>query len=183
MQVPGLVSLAIPSFRDAGPRVADRSSMLQKDTLREAFWYFRKFSVTGPVPDVAMLKVSKAMFGTKVIVNGMDLGEHQPCFTPGWFNIRSALKSGENELLIRVGSCRSSLPLSVPTGFDFEKERYIPGIFDDVKVILSGNPEIINVQTAPDIAKKVVKIQVKLGGTAEIKKSKLSSQIFFPVKE
>jgi hypothetical protein len=174
VQVPGLVSLAVPAFKDAGPRVKDRSSMIQKDTLREAFWYYRKFRVDEPIPEVALLKVSKAMFGTKVILNGMDLGEHQPCFTPGWFNIKSALKKGENELMIRVGSCRSSLPLSVPTGFDFEKERYIPGIFDKVEVILCGNPHIINVQTAPDISKSIVKIQVRLGQAPNVKNTKIS---------
>ncbi len=174
VQVPGLVSLAIPSFRNAGPRVSDRSSMLQKDTLREAFWYYRKFSVNGPVPEVAWLKVSKAMFGTKVILNGMDMGEHKPCFTPGWFNIKDALKRGENELSIRVGSCRSSLPLSVLSGFDFEKERYIPGIFDDVKIILSGKPSISSVQAVPDVNGKKVKVQVRLAPSPETKSTKIS---------
>jgi hypothetical protein len=163
VQVPGLVSLATPPFRDPGPRVKNRRSLIQKDTLREAFWYSRTFIIDKQIPDKAVLKVSKAMFGTKVFLNGKDLGEHLPCFTPGYFNVKDALVKGENKLMIRVGSSRNSIPFSVPDGFDFEKDRYIPGIFDNVELILSGLPDIISVQAAPDIYKKQVRVQATIG--------------------
>ncbi|HLN56871.1 MAG TPA: hypothetical protein VK207_12805, partial [Bacteroidales bacterium] len=79
VMVPGLVSLAKPPFENAGPKVKDRRSIIQKDTLREAFWYSRTFEIR-KVPASARLKVSKAMFGTHVYLNGKDLGEHLPCF-------------------------------------------------------------------------------------------------------
>jgi hypothetical protein len=179
VQVPGLVSLANPAFRDAGPKVRDRRSIIQKDTLREAFWYYRTFTIDNPVPAIAVLKVSKAMFGTKVFLNGKELGEHLPCFTPGYFDMKDALKTGENKLIIRVGSCRNSLPFSVPDGFDFEKDRYIPGIFDNVELILSGVPNIISAQAAPDINKKHVRVQVKLGNYSK----RGTSKVNFFVKE
>jgi beta-galactosidase len=179
VQVPGLVSLATPAFRDAGPKVSDRRSIIQKDTLREAFWYYRTFTIEGPIPDIALLKVSKAMFGTKVFLNGKDLGEHLPCFTPGYFNLKEAIKTGENKLVIRIGSARNSVPFSVPDGFDFEKDRYIPGIFDNVELILSGVPNIISAQAAPDINEKQVRVQVKLGNHVKRNKSKVT----FIVKE
>ena len=179
VQVPGLVSLAAPPFRDPGPRVKDRRSLTQKDTLREAFWYFRTFTIDKQIPDKAVLKVSKAMFGTKVFLNGKDLGEHLPCFTPGYFNVKEALVKGENKLIIRVGSARNSIPFSVPDGFDFEKDRYIPGIFDNVELILSGLPDVINVQAAPDISKKQVRVQAKLGNPGK----NTSSKITFVVRE
>lgn len=171
VQVPGLVSLAKPPFIDAGPKVKDRRSLIQQDTLREAFWYSRTFNVKNAIPDIAILKVSKAMFGTKVFLNGKDLGEHLPCFTPGYFNAGNALKKGENELIIRVGSSRNSVPFSVPDGFDFEKDRYIPGIFDNVELILCGTPFILSVQAAPDIKKKEVRVQVKLNNQGSISTS------------
>jgi len=171
VQVPGLVSLAVPPFRDAGPKVKDRRSLIQKDTLREAFWYCRTFNIGNKVPAVALLKVSKAMFGTKAFLNGRDLGKHLPCFTPGYFNVKDALKTGENELIIRVGSARNSVPFSIPDGFDFEKDRYIPGIFDNVELILSGTPHIVSVQTAPDIRKNEVKVEVKVENNEKIKNS------------
>jgi beta-galactosidase len=160
--VPGLVSLARPAFTDAGPRVSNRRGLDQLDTLRDAFWYRRTFTLRAPISPVAVLKVAKAMFGTKVVLNGKALGEHLPCFTPGYFDAAGALREGENELVIRIGSCRSSLPSSVPTGFDFEKERYIPGIFDGVELMLSGTPHLVRVQTVPDIVHGRVGVQVTL---------------------
>ena len=171
VQVPGLVSLAKPAFENAGPKVKDRRSLIQKDSLREAFWYRRTFEITGSVPAVSVLKVSKAMFGTKVFLNGQDLGEHLPCFSPGYFNIAKALRKGSNELVIRVGSSRNSVPFSIPDGFDFEKDRYIPGIFDNVELILTGTPFIETVQTVPEIDKKQVRVQVKLDNPGMIETS------------
>ena len=177
--VPGLVSLASPPFINAGPRVSNRQSLIQKDTLREAFWYHRKFIINVDLPPNAVLKVSKAMFGTKAILNGKDLGEHLPCFTPGYFDVRNALKRGENELLIRVGSCRNSVPESIPDGFDFEKERYIPGIFDDVQLILTGSPYIESAQAAPDILHKQVHVQAELLNLGK----KKSTDVMFTINE
>ena len=161
-QVPGLVALASPSFINAGPKLKSRDSLFQYDTLREAFWYRRIFVVQRSIPAVAILKISKAMFGTKVFLNGKDLGEHLPCFTPGFFNVKGALRTGKNELIVRIGSSRNSVPLSIPNGFDFEKERYIPGIYDNVELILSGTPHIINVQAVPDITGKQLRVQLNI---------------------
>ncbi|HVN57336.1 MAG TPA: glycoside hydrolase family 2 TIM barrel-domain containing protein [Bacteroidales bacterium] len=163
IMVPGLVTMASPAFINCAPRVRNRGDLVQKDTLREAYWYMRHFKIRGRIPEVARLKVSKAMFGTKVFINGNDAGEHLPSFTPGWFGIQPFLKRGDNEIIIRVGSCRNSLPRSMPDGFDFEKERYIPGMFDDVLLEMSGSPAIYNIQTAPMIDKKTVVVQVTLG--------------------
>jgi hypothetical protein len=160
--VPGLVSLAQPAFIEPGPKVADRPSLPQKDPRRDAFWYRRTFHLDGLVPAVATLKIQKAMFGTRVILNGQPLGDHLPCFTPGYFDATKALKTGDNELFIRVGADRDSVGGPIPSDFDFEKERYIPGIFDTVELILSGSPHIVNVQAAPDIQAKQVRVQARL---------------------
>ena len=141
--VPGLVSLATPAFDAPGPKVANRQSVPQKDPKRDAFWYRRTFTLDGPVPAVAKLKVAKAMFGTRVFLNGTLLGDHLPSFTPGYFDAKPALKTGSNEILIRVGADRDAVGRAYPDGFDFEKERYIPGIFDSVELILSGTPHFM----------------------------------------
>jgi hypothetical protein len=100
--VPGLIDLAEPGFEEVG----------KQSGLREAFWYRRTFSIGREVPDFAVLKVAKAKYGTKVILNGVVVGEHLPSFTPGYFEVRDLLKPGNerNELLIRVGANRESLP-------------------------------------------------------------------------
>ena len=166
--VPGLASLASPPFADPpGPKIANRQTVPQKDSKRDAFWYRRTFRLDQPLPAVALLKVHKAMFGTRVILNGQTVGDHAPCFTPGYFDVRPALKSGENELLIRVGADRDAVGRAIPSGFDYEKERYIPGIFDSVQLILSGTPSFTQVQTAPNIEAKAVRVQAVLHNQGE----------------
>ena len=163
VQVPGLVSLSTPAFKNVGPKVDNRRSISSSDPLREAFWYRRIFTIKDEIPATAILKIAKAMFGTKVYLNGIDLGDHLPCFTPGYFNAKS----------------RDAIPLSIPNGFDFEKEHYIPGIYDDVKLILSGTPNIIWVQTVPDILNKQVRLQINLQHSGDAK----TSQLAFYIKE
>jgi hypothetical protein len=160
--VPGLVSLAQPPFVDPGLEAADGKGGMRKDPRRDAFWYRRTFRVGGSASAVATLKIGKAMFGTRVILNGRLVGDHPPCFTPGYFDVRSALVAGENELLVRVGADRDSLPPGVPDGFDFEKARYIPGIFDSVELILSGTPNLVDLQVAPDIADGAARVEARL---------------------
>ncbi len=150
--VPGLVDLAQPEFKLVGFKEGLK--------LRQAFWYRRTFRLDGPVPAVARLKINKAKYGTRVFLNGQHVGDHLPCFTPAWFDVREHLRGdgAENELLIRVGAYRTSVPRSVPDGWDFEKYRYIPGIYDSVQLILSGTPHIVRVQTVPDIERSRVRV-------------------------
>jgi beta-galactosidase len=149
--VPGLVDEARPAFAEVGlasPR-------------RQAFWYRRSFRIKGEVPAVATLKVHKAAYGARVFLNGVLLGEHLPSFTPGYFDARGALrgKGAANELVIRVGATREALPPTIASGWDFEKSRYIPGLFDSVELILSGTPHIVRMQAAPEIASQTVRVQ------------------------
>jgi hypothetical protein len=167
VQVPGLVDMALPPFVEPGPPVAERRKAYpQKDPRRDAFWYRRTFTVRGPIPAVATVKVGKAMFGTRVTLNGQVLGDNTPCFTPGFFDAKPALKTGQNELLIRVGADRDAVGQGIPSGFDFEKVRYIPGIFDSVELILSGTPAIANVQVAPDLPNRQARVRLWLKAAA-----------------
>ena len=167
--VPGLVSLAKPPFVEPGPKKdTSRNIIPQKDLRRDAFWYRRTFTVDQPIPAVATLKISKAMFGTRVFLNGKLLGDHALCFTPGYFDAKDALMIGRNELIIRVGADREAVGRVHPDGFDFEKERYIPGIFDSVALVLSGTLHFESVQVAPDISNGVARVrtQVRNAGDA-----------------
>jgi len=150
--VPGLADMARPPFEAVGVK--------DKDPHRQAFWYRRTFTLNGPVPAVALLKIHKACYGTKVILNGASMGEHLPCFTPALLNVRNTLKGqGQiNELIVRVGADRTVLPKDMPDGWDFEKVRYIPGIYDNVELILSGTPHIVRVQVVPDVPSKTARV-------------------------
>ncbi|MFB0554844.1 MAG: glycoside hydrolase family 2 TIM barrel-domain containing protein [Phycisphaerae bacterium] len=149
--VPGLVDMAKPAFDEVG----------KKGEKRQAFWYRRTFTIEGQIPDVAILKIHKAKFGTKVFLNGKLVGEHLPCFTPALMDVKKFTKgSGEqNELIVRVGAERESLPEGMPTGWDFEKYLYIPGIYDSVELILSGTPYISSIQVVPQLGDNSVRIE------------------------
>ncbi|MBU6399577.1 MAG: hypothetical protein KGS61_04615 [Verrucomicrobia bacterium] len=151
--VPGLVDMATPPFAEVGtPRSRD---------LRQAFWYRRTIVLRGTVPTVATLKVHKAAYGTRVFLNGSLVGDHLPSFTPGYFDVRPHLhgQGATNELIVRVGAFRDAVPDTIPAGWDFEKTKYIPGIFDSVELILSGTPNIVRVQAAPDLTNRLVRVQ------------------------
>ena len=154
--VPGLVDEAQPPFAEVGVPSA----------RREAFWYRRTFRIGGDVPAVATLKLHKAAYGARVVLNGVLLGEHMPSFTPGYFDARRALRGNgaENELLVRVGASPGALPTTICSGYDVEKSRYIPGLFDSVELILAGTPNIVSVQVAPDISNQTIRAQVVLHG-------------------
>lgn len=155
--VPGLADMAAPPFADVG-KPAGKPGY---------FFYRRTFSAPEVLPECAWLKIHKAKYGTAVWLNGKPLGEHLPSFTPSFWDVRSLLAAGkENELVIRVGAGRECLPEGMPTGWDFEKYRYIPGIYDSVSLLLCDGPRIVNVQCVPDLDAKRVRLLVELrGGT------------------
>ncbi|MEN6337896.1 MAG: glycoside hydrolase family 2 TIM barrel-domain containing protein [Phycisphaerales bacterium] len=152
--VPGLIDMAEPAFEEVG----------KKSEKRQAFWYRRTFTVKGMAPPVAMLKIHKACYGTKVWLNGQVVGEHLPCFTPALLDVKPQLKGEgqENVLIVRVGADRGALPAGQPSGWDFEKYLYIPGIYDLVELILTGEPFINNIQVVPDISTGKAKVVTEL---------------------
>ncbi|RKX40487.1 MAG: hypothetical protein DRP64_12570, partial [Verrucomicrobia bacterium] len=160
--VPGMVDLAVPAFEEVG--VASER--------REAFWYRKTFKLDGPLPETARLKIHKAKFGKRVFVNGKEVGEHLPCFTPGYFDVSDVLRGNaeENEVIVRIGATEKQLPDHVPYGFDFEKEKYIPGIFDSVELILSSNPRVENIQTVPDPEEDKLTVRVEVVNDSPVKK-------------
>lgn len=155
--VPGLVSAALPAFTQVG----------QPSTLREVFWYRKKFKIPDRIPEVARLKVFKAMYGARVYLNGKAVGENAYNFTPGIFNIKPFLKgnNAENELLICIGAYISAAADTVVTGGEPERHGYPPGIYDRVEVILSGTPYIVHTQVVPDIINKQARIVITAAST------------------
>lgn len=155
--VPGLVDLAAPALDTVG-------TMYHQDSN----WYWHKctFDVPDTSFDLIRLKIFKARYHTKVYVNGRFVGENYYCFTPSYFNLKPFLKAGQpNELLIGVGS-KAGLPDSIPNGKDYEKCKYIPGIYDNVEITLSNRPFIDNVQCAPDIVNGQLRVVAEIEADA-----------------
>ena len=164
--VPGLVDMATPKI--------DNQDTAYNSTV---YWYKRSFKLENTDSKVIQLKINKAAYRTWVYLNGKFVGENVYSFTPSLFNLKPFLYK-ENELLIAVG-CRNNLPDTVTHGGDFEKMKYTPGIYDDVKLIVSGNPFIANVQTVPNIKSNELRV------VAEIQSEKATDkpEVSYAVRE
>jgi len=150
--VPGLITSATPAFKNAGEEKPENS----------AYWYRRKFTIAGNIPELVRLKIFKSMFGTKVFINGKEVGESPKNFTPLYFSVTPFLKGNniENEIIIRVGAFISSVPDSVVSGGDPERHRYPSGIYDHVQLLFSGDPIVTRTQIVPDIEAESLKAVV-----------------------
>lgn len=149
--VPGLVDMASPNI-DVQDSVYENS----------VYWYRKSFRINTKDKDIVLLKINKAKYQTTVFVNGKLAGENVYSFTPSEFDVKNFLKDGENnEILIAVG-CKNNLPDTVTNGGDFEKTKYIPGIYDDVKLILANYPYVRNVQTIPDVKNEQLRIVAEI---------------------
>ncbi len=185
--VPGLAHSAVPAFPDVDQFQSrqllynlveqGRLSQAEYDKLgnapgishqkRNYFWYHRTF--TAPAKNqVALLRINKAQFGTLVFLNGVRIGEHDPCFTSVTFDITKAIHwSGSNELVVRIGAHPGVLPPHVIAGTDFEKNRWTPGIYDNVTLMTMSNPVISVVQVAPRLAQSAALVQTELHNYAD----------------
>jgi beta-galactosidase len=178
--VPGLANLSDPPFPDVD-RFISRENLANKirnnqapaewmrdywegkiEQDRNYFWY-RKTFLAPEFREVAELKINKAQFGTAVWLNGEKLGEYAGCFSASTFELDDSLRWGqENTLLIRIGAHPAVLPDSYPTGSDFEKILWTPGIYDEVSIAYSDNPFIRSVQVAPRLEQSEVVVQTVL---------------------
>ncbi|GHT44830.1 hypothetical protein FACS189454_03250 [Planctomycetales bacterium] len=151
--MPGLVDLAIPVLDAPGITYQDRSW----------YWHKRTFDLASTDFDVIRLKIFKAKYQTKVYVNGQFAGENPYCFTPSYFDLKPFLKPAgqSNEIVIGVGS-KAQMPDSIPNGYDYEKIKYIPGIYDNVEITLSKRPFINNIQCVPDIKNEKLRVVAEI---------------------
>ena len=139
--VPGLVDMAEPVIEMPG---------FKKDST-SYYWYKVRFKLEKNTP-VCLLKIHKAQYGKKIFVNKQLVAEDFPSYTSFVVDIQKYLNDAgqENELVIRLGSYYN-YPDSFVDGHDFEKIRFISGIYDDVELIQTSFPLIENVQVAPNI--------------------------------
>jgi beta-galactosidase len=178
--VPGLANLAKPEFADVD-KFTSRENLVNRirsgrapaewlkrywngkvEQDRNYFWYSKTFRAPA-ARQVAVLRINKAQFGIAVWLNGQKLGEDVACFSASNFHLERAIRwDGENTLVIRIGAHPAVLPEDYPTGSDFEKIKWTPGIYDSVSLVFSDNPAIETVQVAPRIATGEIAVQVRL---------------------
>ena len=178
--VPGLANLAAPAFADVD-KFTSRENLVNRiraklapeewlnthwkgkvEQERNYFWYRRTFRAPA-ARQVALVKINKAQFGTAVWLNGQKLGEYAGCFTASCFPAAQAIRwNAENTLLVRIGAHPAVLPDNFPTGSDFEKIKWTPGIYDSVSLVACDNPVIEAIQVAPQIAQGQIVVQTRL---------------------
>ena len=186
--VPGLAHLAKPPFSDVDQFISREhlaklisngqapagwmsnywDGKVEQD--RNYFWYRKTFLAPG-TRAVAMLRINKAQFGTAVWLNGRPLmpqedawhSEYPGCFSASLWNLSGAIRwNADNTLVVRVGAHPAVLPDDFPTGGDFEKTKWTPGIYDDVSVYFCDNPVIETIQIAPRIITDEILVQTGL---------------------
>ena len=184
--VPGLTHSATPAFADVDQFQSrellsnlSRKGMYPKadyDKLgnskgithqqRNYFWYRKTFHAPTQRAS-AILRIGKAQFGAAAFVNGIPVGDHAPCFTAATFDVTRAIHwNADNEVVIRIGAHPGVLPENVMAGTDFEKNRWTPGIYDDVTLLAADNPIVTNIQAAPQLATGSVLIATELRNTS-----------------
>ncbi len=183
--VPGLANLAKPAFPDVDAfysreHLANRirAKLAPEEWLtnywngkvnqdRNYFWYQKTFHAPAK-RTVALLKINKAQFGSAVWLNGQKLGEYAGCFTASYFHLEKGIRwNEENTLLVRIGAHPAVLPDNFPTGSDFEKIKWTPGIYDSVSLIFCDNPLLETVQVASRVASGEILVQTKITNCGE----------------
>ena len=169
--VPGLVHLAEPKISqydkffktDHEVKASKDHNFLDIDYVPMYNWYSRKVNVAQEWKGKkVVLNLLKSQYVTTVYVNGYIAGRAIECFTPLEFDITDYLEYGkENELLIMTGD-RAWLPSEVAGGTDKEKVRYLPGIWDDVFLTITGKQRVDDALFLPSLADGKVTVKVKV---------------------
>ncbi len=162
--VPGLFDMAKIPF--AYTADAETLRGLKGEYEPKALWYKKKVFLE-ELSENILLKIHKGFWGKEVYVNGSFVARHEPNFTPVYLTISRFLRLGENEILIKVGEKNTqNRELGHPTGFDAEKKKFIPGLYDSVELLFCGNPKIDYLQVAPDIDKGEVLLACTVTNTS-----------------
>jgi beta-galactosidase len=160
IQIPSLIDMAVPSL----------CSEESTDTLESYYWFRKQIVLDHSDYSVVELEIKKAQYGKRVFINGKEVLKHSIIYSACKTNIKPYLNvnSDTNEIVIQIGEKRS-LTDTVIRGDDFEKIKFIPGIFDDVNLYLKNPPIIENVQIAPDKGLKSFTTQIAISGVSENK--------------
>ncbi|MCF8225327.1 MAG: hypothetical protein K9J30_05570 [Bacteroidales bacterium] len=160
VQVPGLADMASFAIDSLGLPYYEKRDL----------WYRKTFRSGTDQNLKVFLKLHKVKFGHTVYLNGFEIGSSDHCFTPASYDVSGFINGNgeENELVIRVGAFTDNLETPAVYGADFEKIRYLPGVYDDVQLIMSGEEHLTNVQVAPDINTGKLEVGIIMTGARPV---------------
>lgn len=191
--VPGLLTTAEPAFKDIGAFESRTLQYAKKNWVqctggvvslpvdeealnsyygrslqeRNYFWCKRTF-VAPDAHQRAELVVLKARFGSKVWLNGKEVGSNDSSFVSARYDVTGQINwGGENELIIRIGAHLGVMPEGILNMEDHEHEKWYPGIWDDVELYCYNTAAVRSVQFAPKIDPKEVLIETEVENLAD----------------
>jgi beta-galactosidase len=169
--VPGLIHLAEPRIeeydkffrRPEASEMKTDHSVFDVDYQPKYSWYRREVFVPASLEGrESVITITKSQYVTQVYINGMDAGTSIACYTPVEFPVTRFLKYGDyNEILVRVGE-RIWLPGQAAGSTDKEKEKYLPGIWDDVFLSFTGKLRIDRLLVLPSVENGMVTVKAQI---------------------
>ena len=137
---------------------------LQSD---EALWYRRTFDAKKTEGKRTLLNFEAVDYACEVWVNGKSVGSHRGGNTPFWFDVTDALKSGENELVVRVVDATEDWQLRGkqvrhPNGIWYTR---VSGIWQTVWLEEVDAAWIADLDINTDAAKGTIKISADVAGS------------------
>jgi hypothetical protein len=132
----------------------------------EALWYRRTFRVAPAAGKRTLLNFEAVDYRCEVFVNGTSVGTHRGGFTPFAFDVTSALKAGDNELVVHVEDETEGWQLR---GKQVRNARgiwytQVSGIWQTVWLEQVGTSYIEDLTILTDAASGSVMVQPKVAG-------------------
>ncbi|HEX4350091.1 MAG TPA: hypothetical protein VH251_06880, partial [Verrucomicrobiae bacterium] len=124
-------------------------------------WYRRSIEVpqSWSGRDVE-LELERAMWQTRVWVNGVSIGSCDSLTTPHRYEIGSALQPGHNEIVIRVDN-RRQLAIGDPHAYTEQAQGIWNGIVGSIALTVRDRIRIDGLQLRPDLERSGVEVTVQ----------------------
>ena len=164
-KVPALFDKTIPV-----PGMWDLADYSLGDDTGKALWYQKTIHLEDELADGyrVVLHINKAYYGRTIFVNGRQVGKYWYNFTASDMDITDFLQKGDNRIQIKLGTFESgSADPNNPAhmGYDQEKSSYLPGLVDSVSLVISKDPYVDTVQTAPNLESGELRVKATLGNS------------------
>ena len=134
----------------------------------QSLWYKRAITAKKTEGKRTILHFEAVDYETTVWLNGEEIGKHTGAHTPFFFDITSALKDGENELLVRVLDATSGYQLVGKQKLDPGGIWYtrVSGIWQSVWMEEVNARAIEDIDYTCDIKSGTLSVKAKLSGPA-----------------
>lgn len=145
------------------------SGICRRITAKDRLWYRKKF--TADTKGRTLLHFGAVDWECNVFVNGKEVGSHTGGYCPFTFDITSALKEGENELVVKVydptdeGWQNRGKQASESHGFWYTSTS---GIWQTVWLEKVNENYIRNYKLNPDIDKGIINIKTDICGKGDL---------------